>query len=154
QGHPPLVWQPGVPTPFGEQLSESRCLRTSHPDVWWLAAEHVGSSARDRSASLLADGIQVPQNRVPCFLINLRGPHYPKLTVDRKRAAQFDLSWIHSAVEASFAKLAHWHELTLFLLWDLEACSRQLAKGLLNVLVQQGTSLPVATSPGDYFRFY
>ncbi|MGW6457984.1 HD domain-containing protein [Streptomyces sp. NPDC055078] len=97
-------WEPGVPSPegfAGEPGAEGLdAVATRHPDLWW----HRGPGR------LLSDGLAISHTDggppVPWpphgVIVNLRGPHRPELTVDRRRVRKYDDTQVerrfHSAV--------------------------------------------------------
>jgi Caspase domain len=126
-GSTPEVWEP-------EQLrypgATAPPLRYGE-DLWWVSGD----------GCLVADGIRTNERRHG-LVVNLRGPHRPRFTVDRNRLREWDKQWVTGQVDASLPDLVRWPGLTLSWLWRVADTSAPLAEAIFIRLVEAGHEFP------------
>ncbi|BCY08267.1 caspase family protein [Actinoplanes sp. L3-i22] len=124
----PVRWEPNTlrydgtsvtPLPYGS-------------DFWWVPGE----------GGLIADGIRTNEERFG-LVVNLRGEHRPRFTVDRNRLRQWDQEWIDQQIEASLPQLATWPGLTFNWLWELTENSPVVGETVFDWLVKHSRTLRV-----------
>ncbi|MEV0196220.1 hypothetical protein [Nonomuraea sp. NPDC050691] len=70
------------------------------------------------SGGLLADGLRTNEEMYGP-VVNLRGVHRPRFTVDRKRVREWDKGWVDAEIERHLPELERWPGLTMSWLWEM-----------------------------------
>jgi Caspase domain len=124
-------WSPGIPQYPGPA---SPPPRRGADGVWWVPGPGI----------ILSDGLVVgrrenasepiPESPEHIFgrLINLTGPHLPRLSVDRTSMLDWDRSWVQAQVLASIPDLAGWPGFTWTWLWSLTGDDVPLAQAVFD----------------------
>jgi hypothetical protein len=134
------VWNPGQLR--HPNLPQDSCLDVEKADLWWLA---IGGNIYYRHGGgglILADGLRTEESQ-SSVVVNLRGTHYPKLTVDRKKIVQWDRQWVHEMLLSKCESLLNWSRLTLHWLWKLSDDWPQVAGKLVDNLIKKNASVKV-----------
>jgi hypothetical protein len=140
------LWNPGQLR--HPDLPQDCCFHLEKADLWWLAIDSDNSYRGERSGCILADGLWTEESQ-SCVVINLRGNHYPKLTVDRKEIVQWDRQWVHEMLLSSCESLLNWPRLTLQWLWNLSNDWSQVAGKLVDTLVRKNASVKLGRWRND-----
>ena len=145
-GKPVREWSPGIP----------QYPRTADPPpkrgadgIWWVAGPGL----------ILSDGLIVerreklfgpmPRGTEHVFgrIINLTGPHQPRLSVDRTSILDWDRRWVQDQVQASIAALADWPGFTWKWLWSLMEDDMPLAQEVFDG--HSCREIPIDAEPGS-----
>ncbi|MFD8261951.1 caspase family protein [Streptomyces griseoluteus] len=140
-GREPLVREPDRlhhPAPEDEP-APAEPLNARGP-VWWVSG----------SGAVLSDGIVTSATPFG-YVINLSGPHVPKLSVNRNSMLEWDREWAEEQVRAAAADLPGWEGLDLEWLWQLESKDVRLAGAVAERLAGRELTLPVYRS-AEYQR--
>lgn len=110
------------------------------PGVWWL---------RDKPGQLLVDGVRTSAT-LRHLVVDLRGPHRPHLTVDRKdvvdlRTHRGHLNTMILSSTAAFSTPPEW--LDLEWLWSVAQSRPGAAQRIVEELSESGIALPLRWSP-------
>lgn len=151
-GQAPLHWPGGIPAPGGKPAPAWQFCSTEDPDVHWVARD--GENLADdevrgiERVPVLVDGILTDQ-QTKSVLVNLRGPRYPRLTVDRKSIRDWNDDWVEDVLARSGHKLVGWIGLTFTFLWAIERQYLRAARTAFEVLEEVDAQLPINLSqPG------
>jgi hypothetical protein len=98
------AWAPGELRYRDGSLAPLKCGE----DLWWVPY----------GGGLVADGIRTDFT-FPGLVVNLRGEHRPRFTVDRKTLRSWDEDWVDSQVDAHLPELMMWPGFTLSWLWSM-----------------------------------
>ncbi|WP_106402822.1 HD domain-containing protein [Actinocorallia populi] len=107
-------------------------------DFWWVPGE----------GGLIADGIRTNQ-KIDGLVINLRGEHRPRFTVDRNSLQDWDKPWVEAQIQAALPFLLDWPELTLTWLWKVTDSAPRVAQSIYRFLVAEQHPTPLGGSRGD-----
>jgi hypothetical protein len=140
------VWNPGQLR--HPDLPQDCYFHVEKVDLWWLAIDSDNLYRAERAGCILADGLWTEESQ-SCVVINLRGNHYPKLTVDRKKIVQWDRQWVHEMLLSSCESLLNWSRLTLRWLWNLSNDWSQVAGKLVDTLVTKNANVKLGRWRSD-----
>ncbi|TDD50023.1 hypothetical protein E1286_12870 [Nonomuraea terrae] len=101
-------------------------------DLWWVSG----------NGGLLADGILTTEQMFG-VVVNLRGVHRPRFTVDRKKLREWDRTWVHEETERSLPALETWPGLTMSWLWEMTEDTPQRAQRVFDHLVKIDAQVPI-----------
>ncbi|HLM88992.1 MAG TPA: caspase family protein [Streptosporangiaceae bacterium] len=139
-------WSPGIPQYPG---SADPPPRPGADGIWWVAGPGL----------ILSDGLiverrekssgPIPRSAEHVFgrIINLTGPHQPRLSVDRTSILDWDRRWVQDQVQASIPALADWPGFTWNWLWSLMQDDSPLAQAAFDK--HSGCALPIDPEPGS-----
>ncbi|MEU8028692.1 caspase family protein [Streptomyces sp. NPDC049099] len=130
-GGEPVVWQPGEL--YGDSKLPSARIHAAE-GVWWV----------DGAGMLLADGLFVEDADRPYgYVLNLRGMHRPKLSVDRNRILRYDAKQAQHDLEAAIPALIRsaWRPFPLAWLWRLASSEALLAQTVIGHLLESDVPL-------------
>lgn len=135
-GREPLVREPDRlhhPAPEDEP-APAEPLNARGP-VWWVSG----------NGAVLSDGIVTSATPFG-YVVNLSGPHVPKLSVNRNSLLEWDREWAGERVRAAADDLPGWEGLDLEWLWQLEGKDVGLAGAVAERLAGRELTLPVYRS--------
>ncbi|QLE58860.1 caspase domain-containing protein [Nostoc sp. TCL26-01] len=126
-------WEPGkLQHP---DLSDHQIVRAGKSDIWWI-------NYRDNreKGCVLSDGIYT-ETESELTVINLRKEHLPKLTVDRQKIVDLDLSWVKKELSDGWESLISWEGLTIQWFWQLEVIYLDIAIKVVDYLCRNQASV-------------
>ncbi|NUW34033.1 caspase family protein [Nonomuraea sp. SMC257] len=117
--------------PAGELRQGDGALKCGD-DLWWVPG----------SGGLLADGLRTNEE-MSGLVVNLRGVHRPRFTVDRKRVRAWDKGWVDAEIERHLPELERWPGLTMAWLWQMTEETPRTAQRVFEHLRDRDLSLPI-----------
>ncbi|WP_295433285.1 caspase family protein [uncultured Thiodictyon sp.] len=149
-----LTWTAGRLGHDGNERIRAATCATGNPDFWWRAPVGSGwppKQERDdedkNSGFILSDGLLTESGKPARYCIaNLRGARRPKLTVDRKRALDWDRDWLARTKVEQATALLDWDALCLSLVDTLAWNEHDAAERLWTALVERGSAIPVESA--------
>ncbi|MET7612669.1 caspase family protein [Streptomyces seoulensis] len=140
-GREPLVREPDqLHHPAAEDDPVPAEPLNARGPVWWVSG----------NGAVLSDGIVTSATPFG-YVINLSGPHVPKLSVNRNSMLEWDREWAGEQVRAAADDLPGWEGLEMAWLWQLESQDVGLARAVAERLAGRGLTLPVYRS-AEYQR--
>ncbi|MBD2093005.1 caspase family protein [Microcoleus sp. FACHB-1515] len=138
------IWNPGeLKHP---SLEKEEVLR-GEEDVWWIQT-HLLNYVPSERGCILADGLWTEEEQSG-VVINLRGTHYPKLTVDRKKVIDWNWQWGRDVLIENAISLLDWKHLTLVWLWEFGWQHPQAAEHIMKLALNSNLRLRVGRSEYD-----
>ncbi|MEH1829400.1 MAG: caspase family protein [Nostoc sp.] len=128
------------------ELSEDKYLKVGDTDVWWVATSRY--SEHNDQGCILSDGLFTDQQE-PCFIVNMRGTNYPKLTVDRTTIVDLDKEWVSHLLIQNSEALINWKHLKFQWLWNLSDNWTAVAAHIFDVLSSNNVSLKIGRWHND-----
>ncbi|MBN6055206.1 caspase family protein, partial [Nonomuraea sp. RK-328] len=101
-------------------------------DLWWVPG----------TGGLLADGLRTNEEMYG-LVVNLRGVHRPRFTVDRKRLREWDKGWVDEEIDRHLPELERWPGLTMSWLWQMTEKTPRTAQRAFEYLSKADASLPI-----------
>ena len=102
-------WAPGTLTGV-----DDLALATKNPDIWWTDGEGlVLSDGVSINGGISGQGWSIP------VVVNLRGEHKPKLSLDRSKVVEWNPLWLVGALEEIWPNVVSWQHFSLGLLCRL-----------------------------------
>ncbi|MEH2205265.1 MAG: caspase family protein [Nostoc sp.] len=131
------------------ELTEDKYLKVGDTDVWWVASSRY--SEYDKQGCILSDGLFTGE-RQTCFIVNLRGNNYPKLTVDRTEIVELDKEWISHLLIHNSEALIKWQHLNFQWLWSLSDDWTAVAAHIFDVLSINNVSIKLGRWHNDTLK--
>ncbi|WP_191878398.1 HD domain-containing protein [Streptomyces filipinensis] len=132
----PVVWRQGEL--YGDSRLPTRHFQAAE-DIWWV----------DGAGLLLADGLFVEEVDRPFgYVVNLRGRHRPKLSVDRNRILGYDKERLQDDLQDVVPELVRsaWSPFPLEWLWELTKNQPLLGQMVVGHLLE--SDVPLALPEG------
>lgn len=149
-----LTWTAGRLWHDGNERIRAATCATGNPDFWWRAPvggrwppKQDGDSEDKNCGFILSDGLLTESGKPAKYCIaNLRGARRPKLTVDRKRALDWDRDWLARTKVEQATALLDWDALCLSLVDTLAWDNHDAAERLWTALIERGWAIPVESA--------
>jgi hypothetical protein len=119
-------WQPNALAVGDPQVA----AMPATPDLWWVFGD----------GCYLTDGIRIGAQQAGStpgwpvrpeqpfgFVVNMTGPHRPRLSVDRRRIIEWDTGWLAGQLAEAVPALRRWPGTTLHWLWQMARVDPALA---------------------------
>ncbi|HEX8065263.1 MAG TPA: caspase family protein [Thermoleophilaceae bacterium] len=107
------------------------------PDTWLV----------ERGGGLLADGLRTGVERAG-YVVDLRGPHQPTLSVDRTTMESWDEEWVQRAVREGVQSFPRDAEIGYRWLWHLTIGNPTLGQSVWEELAERGYELEAPSHTG------
>ncbi|ROO88542.1 caspase domain-containing protein [Actinocorallia herbida] len=101
-------------------------------DLWWVAGE----------GGIVADGIRTNEE-IYGLVVNLRGKHRPRFTVDRNTLQDWDKDWITAEIRESLPALREWAGFSLTWLWGVTESAPEIAQEIFTRLAKDDVAIPL-----------
>ena len=115
-------WHPGE---FGPAVvgPVKLAFETEHCRGWWTLSD----------GAVLADGIKTNVT-LPGLLIDLRGPHKPRIRADRNQLLDWDQTWVIDQFIAAVHTVVDWDEVNLVWVWQVSILWPRLGQRMFDIL--------------------